>query len=114
MVHLSEKQLTRVFATAYGKTPSAYLRMLRVQEMARLLRESDLNVETAARRVGWSRNQAIEMFTRHTGTPPGKYRLYGPSQPPGRSMGSATHLPGDDPPLSGSSRDDGRAKFAPP
>ncbi|MGA4508307.1 hypothetical protein ACQB6R_04665 [Propionibacteriaceae bacterium G1746] len=40
MVHLSTKQLGRVFTDAYGKTPLAYLIMLRVEEMARLLRET--------------------------------------------------------------------------
>lgn len=102
IVHLSPKQLTRVFTAAYGKTPSAYLRMLRVEEMARLFRETDTTVDAAARRVGWSRNQASEMFTRHIGTSPGRYRLYGPSQPPGRGVGSAAHLSGDDPRFSGS------------
>ena len=33
-VHLSTKQLSRVFVDAYGKTPLTYLTMLRVEEMA--------------------------------------------------------------------------------
>lgn len=99
MVHLSPKQLTRVFSVAYGRTPSVYLGMLRVREMARLLRETDLNVDAAGRRVGWnSRNQATEMFKRHVGVTPGSYRLYGPFPPVSGSMGSHAHLPGESPP----------------
>lgn len=78
MVHLSTKQLTRVFTRAYGKTPSGYLRLLRVKEMARLFRETDLNVQAAGKRVGWgSRNQASKMFTRHVGITPSQYRTHG-------------------------------------
>src|SRR5699024_6781092 len=75
MVHLSPKQLVRAFSVAYGKTPRAYLGRLRVEAMARLLREENLTVDAAAHRVGWSRNQAAEMFARHVGTTPGRYRL---------------------------------------
>src|SRR5690625_247438 len=96
MVHLSPKQLVRVFSVAYGKTPRAYLGRLRVEAMARLLREENLTVDAAAHRVGWSRNQAAEMFARHVGTTPGRYRLYGP---PSTVVGSGAHLPGETRPL---------------
>ncbi|MGP5008843.1 helix-turn-helix domain-containing protein [Brachybacterium tyrofermentans] len=56
-------QLSRVFVDAYGKTPLTYLTMLRVEEMARLLRETDLAIAEAGRRVGWrSRNHASAAF----------------------------------------------------
>ena len=75
MVQLSPKQLTRVFTEAFGKTPTAYLVMLRVQEMARLLRETNITVAAAGKRVGWrSRSRAIEAFTAHTGVTPSRYR----------------------------------------
>lgn len=75
MVHLSTKQLSRLFARAYGKTPLAFLTMLRVEEMARLLRETDLTVEQAGRQVGWhSRNRASEAFKQTTGMTPSQYR----------------------------------------
>src|SRR5699024_12595929 len=96
MVHLSPKQLVRVFAIAYGKTPCAYLGRLQVEAMARLLREENLTVDAAAHRVGWSRNQAAEMFARHVGTTPGRCRLYGP---PSTVVGSGAHLPGETRPL---------------
>lgn len=75
LVQLSPKQLARVFTAAFGKTPTAYLVMLRVQEMARLLRETNITVTAAGRRVGWrSRSRAVEAFTVHTGVAPGRYR----------------------------------------
>lgn len=75
MVHLSERQLSRVFVDAYGKTPLAFLTMRRVEEMARLLRETELTIEQAGRRVGWhSRNRATEAFKQATGITPNHYR----------------------------------------
>lgn len=44
LVDLSPKRVASVFARAFGKTPNAYLVMLRVREMARLLRETSLTV----------------------------------------------------------------------
>lgn len=75
MVYLSTKQLSRVFTDAYGKTPLAYLTMLRVEEMARLIRETDLTIEQAGRQVGWrSRNRATDAFRQATGMTPSSYR----------------------------------------
>jgi AraC family transcriptional regulator len=75
-VHLSGKQLARVFVDAYGKTPLAYLTMLRVEAMARLLRETDLSIAEAARRVGWaSRNRAAAAFRECAGVTPARYRM---------------------------------------
>lgn len=75
MVHLSTKQLSRIFTRSYGKTPRALLTMLRVEEMARLLRETDLTVEQAGRQVGWhSRNRASDAFKQATGVRPSRYR----------------------------------------
>ncbi|MGP5008841.1 helix-turn-helix transcriptional regulator [Brachybacterium tyrofermentans] len=74
-VHLSTKQLSRVFVDAYGKTPLTYLTMLRVEEMARLLRETDLAIAEAGRRVGWrSRNRASAAFREYVGITPSRYR----------------------------------------
>ena len=79
-VRLSPQQLSRVFADAYGKTPIAYLTMLRVQEMARLLRETDLPVAATGRQVGWSsRSRATEAFVEHIGISPSRYRAMRPS-----------------------------------
>ncbi|WP_319021243.1 AraC family transcriptional regulator [Brevibacterium aurantiacum] len=82
IAHLSPKQLARVFSLAYGRTPHRYLVRLRAEAMARLLREENLTVESAARRVGWARNHATEIFTRLVGVTPGHYRLYTDSRAP--------------------------------
>lgn len=74
-VHLSPKQLSRVFTETYGKTPLAYLTMLRVEEMSHLLRETDLTIDAAARAVGWaSRSRANEAFQQCVGMTPSEYR----------------------------------------
>ncbi len=74
-VHLSGRQLGRVFVDAYGKTPLAYLTMLRVEEMARLLRETNLPVAETSRLVGWaSRNRASAAFRECAGVTPQRYR----------------------------------------
>lgn len=75
VAHLSARQLSRVFVASFGKTPLAYLTLLRVEEMARLLRECDLPPAAAAVQVGWrSRGHAADVFQRSVGVPPGEYR----------------------------------------
>lgn len=75
MVHLSTKQLSRVFSAAFGKTPQAYLTISRVEEMARLLRKTNATIAETGRKVGWrSRSRAIEAFRECTGHTPQQYR----------------------------------------
>lgn len=74
-VHLSPSQLGRVFVDAYGKTPMTYLATLRAQELARLLRETELPIEVAMREVGWhSRGHAARLFRLCVGASPARYR----------------------------------------
>ncbi|WP_181273871.1 helix-turn-helix domain-containing protein [Brevibacterium oceani] len=74
-VHLSPSQLSRVFTDAYGKTPLAYLTMLRAEYLARSLRETDLPIEAAMREVGWrSRGHAAQQFRKYVGLTPTRYR----------------------------------------
>lgn len=74
-VHLSSEQLGRVFLETFGKTPLAYLTMLRVEKMASLLHEGDQTVAVIARQVGWNnRGRASEAFREYTGLTPGQYR----------------------------------------
>lgn len=74
-VHLSPRQVSRLYSNAFGKTPLAHLRMLRVQEMARLLKVTDLSIGRAALEVGWrSRDHASEVFRDATGITPSRYR----------------------------------------
>lgn len=74
-VHLSPSQLGRVFVDAYGKTPLTYLTTLRAEQLARLLRETDLPIEQAMREVGWhSRGHAARLFRQAVGITPSRYR----------------------------------------
>lgn len=81
-VHLSVSQLRRVFTEAYGKTPLTYLTMVRAEQLAYLLRETDLPVNMAMRQVGWqSRGHAAESFRQLIGMNPREYRLMRPARP---------------------------------
>lgn len=74
-VHLSPTHLSRVFVEAFGRTPLSYLNMLRSEEMARLLRETDLPIGTIAPQVGWADpGHAARVFREHVGVTPSRYR----------------------------------------
>lgn len=73
--HLSTSQLRRVFADAYGKSPIAYLTMIRVEQMAVLLRNTDHSVAAIAASVGWGDPDfAARQFRRSVGVSPSEYR----------------------------------------
>lgn len=75
-VHLSKSQLGRVFVEAYGKSPIAYLTMLRVERMAGLLRTTDTPIAVIAREVGWGDPDfAARQFRRSVGVTPSRYRV---------------------------------------
>ncbi|MGO3022188.1 MAG: helix-turn-helix transcriptional regulator [Brevibacterium sp.] len=74
-VHLSPSQLGRIFVEAYGKTPMSYLATVRAEQLARLLRDTDLPVEAAMQQVGWySRGHAARTFRQAVGVTPSRYR----------------------------------------
>ncbi|MCT3010460.1 AraC family transcriptional regulator [Propionibacterium freudenreichii] len=74
-VHLSPSRLSSVFVEAYGKTPLAFLTMIRAEHLAKYLRETDLTVTAAMQRVGWhSRSHATKLFHQYVGLTPGDYR----------------------------------------
>lgn len=74
-VHLSKSQVFRVFVEAYGKSPIAYLTMLRIERMAALLRTTDAPIVSIAREVGWGDPDfAARQFRRNVGITPSKYR----------------------------------------
>lgn len=78
-VHLSPSRLSSVFVEAYGKTPLAFLTMIRAENLARYLRETDLTVTAAMQRVGWhSRSHASRLFRQYVGLTPGHYRRLRP------------------------------------
>lgn len=74
-VHLSVPQMHRVFKQSYATTPLGYLTALRVQELARLLRETGEPVLELMQQVGWSnRGTAARIFREFTGPRPSEYR----------------------------------------
>lgn len=74
-VHLSSSQLGRVFVETYGQTPLTYLMTVRAEQLARLLRETDLPIEQAMAKVGWhSRGHAARQFRQTVGLTPTRYR----------------------------------------
>lgn len=74
-VHLSASQLREIFFRAYGNTPLGYLTLVRAEQLAKLLRDSDLPVEAAMHAVGWhSTSHGTAHFRRIVGMNPGKYR----------------------------------------
>lgn len=75
-VHLSKSQVGRLFVEAYGKSPIAYLTMLRAERMAGLLRTTDAPIAVIAREVGWSDPDfAARQFRRSVGLTPSRYRM---------------------------------------
>lgn len=75
-VHLSPSQLGRVFVDAYGKSPIAFLTMLRAERMADLLRATDTPIGIIAYEVGWSdADFAARQFRRSIGVTPSQYRI---------------------------------------
>ena len=74
-VHLSKSQVGRVFVEAFGKSPIAYLTMLRTERMAGLLRTTDTPIAEIAQEVGWrDPDFAARQFRRSVGVTPSKYR----------------------------------------
>ncbi len=74
-VALSSSQLARRFAQHYGVTPMRWLAEIRLTEFARLIEETTLTVEQAARRVGWAdRRVAAAWFRRRYGLSPTEFR----------------------------------------
>lgn len=74
-VHLSKSQVGRLFVDAFGKSPIAYLTMLRTERMAALLRTTDAPITVIAQEVGWSDPDfAARQFRRSVGVTPSNYR----------------------------------------
>lgn len=74
-MHLSPSQVRRLFIVAFGKSPIAYLTMLRVERMAERLRTTDDAIAIVAGEVGWNDPDfAARQFRRSMGLSPSEYR----------------------------------------
>lgn len=74
-LHVSKSQVGRIFVDAFGKSPIAYLTMLRTERMAGLLRTTDAPIAVITREVGWrDPDFAARQFRRSVGMTPRRYR----------------------------------------
>ncbi|GDY14680.1 hypothetical protein LBMAG53_35580 [Planctomycetota bacterium] len=72
---LSPAQFRRLFAKALGTTPVVHSRSLRLAAARRLLRETDDDLSTVARAVGFAEAAFFShVFKQETGLPPGAWR----------------------------------------
>jgi transcriptional regulator GlxA family with amidase domain len=74
VVGLGERNLTRRFRNATGKTPMEYLRIIRIETAKRLLESKPITVDRVAEAVGYLDARAfIRAFTAVVGVSPAKY-----------------------------------------
>jgi AraC family transcriptional regulator len=75
---LSPHRLLRLFRATFGHTPQQYLRELRMERAARLLRETDAPVGAVADAVGFDSFGSFSWaFRRRFGVPPRSFRARG-------------------------------------
>ncbi len=75
-ISVSRATLSRRFPAVVGRTPGAYLTRWRMDLAALHLRDTDDDLETIARSVGYSSVYAFSRaFSRARAQPPGRYRL---------------------------------------
>ncbi|MEV5610433.1 helix-turn-helix domain-containing protein [Streptomyces sp. NPDC052225] len=73
--HVSERQLTRIFKTELGTTPSAYVESARVETARRHLETTDATLERIASACGFGTTDTlIRAFRRRLDTTPTEYR----------------------------------------
>jgi AraC-like DNA-binding protein len=76
VVHMSPFHFTRLFKQASGIAPHAYLTSHRVERAKRLLAESGLALVDVAARVGYqTQGHFTEVFRRHVGATPRRFRI---------------------------------------
>ncbi|MEF3306384.1 AraC family transcriptional regulator [Paenibacillus sp. GYB003] len=75
LLALSPVQLTRRFQKAFRMPPSELVRLLRIRKAAKLLLDTELNLEQIAERCGYENGFYLSrVFSRSMGTSPSKYR----------------------------------------
>jgi AraC-like DNA-binding protein len=77
MACMSRSQFTQLFRRATGNSMGQYLASVRLERAKLYLRETDWNVDTVARAVGWRGAHLWKMFARELGTTPGEFRRTG-------------------------------------
>ena len=86
LVALSKSQLSRRFIAEFGLPPMRWLTEIRTTEFSRLIEETTIPVEAAARLVGWADRRVAATWFRHRfGVSPTQFRR----QPPPACIGEA-------------------------
>lgn len=74
-VHISERQLTRIFKTELGMTPSAHVESARVETARNQLESTEATLERIASTCGFGTTDTlIRAFRRKLNTTPTEYR----------------------------------------
>ncbi|MEV2226719.1 helix-turn-helix domain-containing protein [Nocardia vinacea] len=74
-IHLSERQLTRQFLKAFGRTPGSWLARERLRRAQELLETTDLTIAAIASKSGFSTAAGVRAaFAKHLQTSPSDYR----------------------------------------
>lgn len=74
-MHLSERQLTRVFGSELGATPADYVERLRVERARSMLETDGTSLESVASRCGFASAEVMRRaFHRRIGASPSDYR----------------------------------------
>ena len=74
-MHLSERQLSRVFRRELGSTPADYVEQARIERARTLLETDGSSLDRVARRSGFAGAEVMRRaFQRRLGTSPSEYR----------------------------------------
>ena len=74
--HMSRSKFAQLFTQIVGETPLAYLQQHRMRLAAQLLRDTGLNIQTIAHRVGYNSETAFsQSFKKQFGLTPSQYRV---------------------------------------
>lgn len=72
---MSQKILRRRYAEAFGETPTAHLKRLRIEAASRLLKDKEISMTEIATACGFSSHGAFSnFFIRHAGMAPSEFR----------------------------------------
>jgi AraC-like DNA-binding protein len=75
IAHLERAYFSRVFKAVFGVAPAQYLRQVRLERAADLLRNTDLQLGAVSRRVGFCDEYHLSReFKKYFGLPPGRFR----------------------------------------
>lgn len=77
-LHVSPRQLTRLFSQFTGTSPAAYIECARIDRAEALLLKSSLSLKAIAREVGYADAAHFSrVFSKRNGNPPGDFRRRG-------------------------------------